>query len=346
MQRRYLREDRQLRNEEVELPLDYEDSFSGSSDSFDSETDETDATSTSSESSEHIPEVSVQDMVDLASEIVRGMTNEGDRTVRFRFPQGRSGMDLQTAREIIVQHEQNARAGRNTGSNVHHDLGEGHGIGENYYVHRVNENGEEDPSTLRVTFGDPHNHGQNATGGEGRGIRPFWLELADFITVTLFLIVLLRLIRNALSVTSFSTDILQDTFDFVDQVRREAVKVTSGNVSSAGENISTGPLVANATGTNITTNNVVVNSTMIAKNRSSLIMKFGTVIHQTFPHMGPSLQVFFTVATFYAYTVMSSGFLICSLVFSMFCLVLSIGKRWQGIRQFVVSVLRDGSQCI
>lgn len=257
-----LRHDRQLRTDQLELSDSYSEVLDEGLVSSDDDSLESDFNDT-------IPEVDVQDMIELASQIVGNDLNDPAR-VRLRVTAHPSQRDVEMARDIILEHEHGSR--------------------------------------FRLTTDD-----RRALGVGGRlDDRPFWMEIVDFVTVSVFFIALLRLVRHALSLTSFSTDILQDTIEYIDR-------------SSQGKTAAVQAPAAN---------------------NSSLLMKFGQVIDQEFPTMGRPWKMAMTLGTFYPYTIISSSLLIASFIFSIFCLTLSVGKRWHNIQQFVISVLKDGENCI
>ncbi|VEU19947.1 DEKNAAC100063 [Brettanomyces naardenensis] len=344
---RFLRDRRSLRSNDIysELPNDYNevlidqggvndnnlDALVGSDGTVYDDVSSTVSTDTEgsrqvANDGDTIPEVNVQDIIDLANQIVRSSSSsDDDATIRFRFPSTPNAMQTELAREIIIQHEIQTNGDDNDGSDGSNN--------SRYYVHRVRDPHDSHSVTVRFArTGEPISEGQFAAAGPGFGRanlngRPFWMELADFVTVTMFLVVIFRLIRNALSVTSFSTDILQDTFEFIDFVRDNETESAANSATKS----------RNGTNPN--------NSTSAAAS-SSLIMKFGNVVEKEFPGLGNSWKVILTIATFYPYTIVSSGLLIASFIFSIFCLALSIGKRWHSIQEFFVSIVKNGEDCV
>ncbi|KAH3669264.1 hypothetical protein OGAPHI_001385 [Ogataea philodendri] len=199
-----------------------------------------------SEVEEQIPEVDIQEMVDLANELLRNGHGQANMRVRAR--------NVELAREIILEHDR--RTGRAP------------------------------PQRLDD--------------------RPLWMKIVDSVTLTLFPIVLLRIVKNLLSVSSFSIDILQDTFDYIDFV--QGVDSSSGNVS--------------------------------------LLLKFGKIIAEEFPQLGSGFQIVLTLTVFYVYTILFSVFMVISLGFLIMCLLFSLGKRWQSLEKLVVGIVKDGQGCI
>jgi len=324
-----------LRSDDIysELPDDYSepviDELSGEEcDSNDAnlESENTDIESSASSAgsdsdSDTIPEVTVQDMVNLATQIMQNEqnTNSGLRngSVRFRFPQHFDHRDVDLAREIIVRHERNSDASRLASNDGQ------------YYIHPLQTSNTSRPSVL-VRFRDDQDTGNNMHVRFNRNSeQPFWMSVTDFLTVALMMLILLRIVRSTLSVTSFSSDILQDTFDYIDQMREETAGSTGSlqNTITASENLSRELLSGNS-----------MNST--------LIMRFGGIIDNAFPALRPPYKAVITVFLFYIYTMVSSGFLIASLIFSGFCFTLSVGKRWQDVKKFVAVLWQDGENCV
>lgn len=334
---RHLRGERVLRSDDAysELPNDYvepviEETSSTGFDPSDQESvsdvidNESDSNNNDSDS-DTIPEVTVEDLVNLATQIMRneqsGNSNVRNGSVRLTFPEHFDNSNVNVAREIIVQHERNSEAPRLASNDGQ------------YYIHPIQSSNNPQPSVL-VRFRDDQERDQNVQIPFARNVeQPFWMGVTDFITVALMMLILLRIVRNTLSVTSFSTDILQDTFDYIDGMREESMKQTLALENA----VATESARLEVSNSQVTSNDAV---------NSTLIMKFGGIVNQVFPSLKAPYKAMITVLVFYIYTMVSSGFLIASFIFSIFCFTLSVGKRWQDVKKLIAALWQDGEGCI
>ncbi|ODV83056.1 hypothetical protein CANARDRAFT_30284 [[Candida] arabinofermentans NRRL YB-2248] len=215
-----------------------------------------------------IPEVDVQEIIDMANEIIRNSDGSNRTSVRIR----RFGRDLDFP-----------------------------------------------------TINDPVNVQSMANRLTARRIiddRPLWMKIADSITFTLFPIILLRGIRNVMSLSSFSIDILQDSFEFIDYVHGSATQALSTTINNA------------------------TNQMDKSTSSSSLIMKFGTIILEEFPNLGENIKIVITLSIFYFYNILFSTYMIASFAFLTLCLVCSVGRRWHSIEKLVVELFKNGEGCL
>lgn len=139
-----------------------------------------------------------------------------------------------------------------------------------------------------------------------------WIKVIDVLGVTLFPMLILRILRNIFSFICFSDDILEDTDSFLTMVQ-------DGDYF---RKLAEGQLATN-----------------------SLISKFGKIIYQELlnyqTNPSPMVARYLTVFSFYLYTVLTSAFMMISFVFLLFCLTYTIGKRWSGIHTFWVLIAKD-----
>ncbi|KAG7899448.1 hypothetical protein KL935_003758 [Ogataea polymorpha] len=196
---------------------------------------------------EEIPQVDIDEMVDLANELMRnGNGTAAGIRVRPR--------NIQLARDIILEHERRAANGT---------------------PRRLDD-------------------------------RPLWMKVLDSVTITLFPIIFIRIVKNLLSVSSFSIDVVQDTFDYIEYVQ----------------------------------------GTEPARENSSLLMKFGQILMAEFPGLSNNVLIVLTLVVFYVYTILFSMFMVTSFAFLILCLTWSLGKRWQSIEKLVMGIIADGEGCI
>ncbi|KAG7887993.1 hypothetical protein KL936_004011 [Ogataea polymorpha] len=196
---------------------------------------------------EEIPQVDIDEMVDLANELMRnGSGTAAGIRVRPR--------NIQLARDIILEHERRAANGT---------------------PRRLDD-------------------------------RPLWMKVLDSVTITLFPIIFIRIVKNLLSVSSFSIDVVQDTFDYIEYVQ----------------------------------------GTEPVRENSSLLMKFGQILMAEFPGLSNNVLIVLTLVVFYVYTILFSMFMVTSFAFLILCLTWSLGKRWQSIEKLVMGIIADGEGCI
>lgn len=146
--------------------------------------------------------------------------------------------------------------------------------------------------------------------------RPFWLKLVDAATVTLFPMLLARLLRNLFSLTTFTNDIVADTENFI--------RVTYSH-KFKGEN-----------------DRNILSSEDLSK--SSLLLKFYDILLKELTIFRPESYVlkFLTLAVFYIYMVLSSAFVMMSFFFVLLCLTYMFTKRWSYLDKFILRAVRDG----
>ncbi|GME76755.1 unnamed protein product [Ambrosiozyma monospora] len=354
----------------IELPDDY-DSEAERIDlnDFDDEEDETTSSEeqgddeseyelefTSSDGDQfEIPQVDIQEMIALANELLRDNndsnnnnnahnndndTGEADRSVSIRFPVMRNQRNLELARAIIEEHERLNRVNNNGNGTAADTLVAGyHG---NLELHRQLAN------NLNRNNINNNNNNRRPREGNGNGDnRPFWMKLVDSITITLFPLVLMRIIRCVLSISSFSLDVMQDTFDFIDFMQ-EAIPNATQTVVETTEGAAAEVVSGIVTNGSIATNDTLANAAGTAAQTatSSLIMKFGMIIMEELPNLNNNIKIALTLTTFYLYTTGFGLFMITSFAFLILCLVFSLGKRWHSVERFVVSIIMDGEECI
>ncbi|GMG30543.1 unnamed protein product [Ambrosiozyma monospora] len=355
----------------VELPDDYNGSDEESIDlnNFDDEEGET-TTSEDEEDTEsdyeleftssdgdqfEIPQVDIQEMIALANELLRDNndnnnnnrrtgdndTREAGRSVSIRFPVMRNQRNLELARAIIEEHERLNRVNNN-----------GNGTATGTLVEDYRGNLELHRQLANNINGNNNNNNNNNNiraqeGNENGDNRPFWMKLVDSITITLFPLVIMRIIRCVLSISSFSLDVMQDTFDFIDFMQ-EAIPNATQTVVEITEEAAVGVVSGIVTNGSTATNDTFVNAAGTAAQTatSSLIMKFGMIIMDELPNLNNNIKIALTLTTFYLYTTGFGLFMITSFAFLILCLVFSLGKRWHSVERFVVSIIMDGEECI
>ncbi|CDK29488.1 unnamed protein product [Kuraishia capsulata CBS 1993] len=167
----------------------------------------------------------------------------------------------------------------------------------------------------------------------GADQRALWVRGVDAFINTLFHIVLLRILKNLFSMTSFSKDILKDTEEFISMI----VDKTPGFNFMSNLRFSSGAGgavdAASSVGESIATGN------------TTLIMRFGYILAKEFPSWEsyPNSMIAMTLLSFYCYTLVASLFLITSFVFSMLCMTYSIGRRWHTIQTFIVGLFKENA---
>ena len=142
--------------------------------------------------------------------------------------------------------------------------------------------------------------------------QPVWLELAGLATVTMFMFAVYRLVTNLVSISAFSENVVGDVVGFIEYIND---KTYYKHVSHPTEH-------------------------------TSLIYKFGLIIKREMPYLPDTIWLVLTVLAFSAYTVLTSGVVLTSMLFATMCLTMCVVLRWRHLGDFILRVVDNGERCL
>ena len=121
-----------------------------------------------------------------------------------------------------------------------------------------------------------------------------------------------RLITNLVSISAYSDNVFNDVLDFVEFINSETYYT---------------PYI-------------------LQSSKSTLIHKFALIIKHELPNLPDTLWLVLTVLSFSTYTVLTSGIVMTSILFSLMCLTMCIVVRWKNLVEFFIRIFDDGEQCV
>lgn len=298
-----------------------ESEFELESDDSQSDNNNEDESSVSLASSTTIPELNINEIIQLANQIINNNhipttssnTTENDPNIHIRFPLIRS---INEARDTILQHEQQRTdhiLNDNTSSHLN-------GINDDIIWNSIveDESGISISGTLRQhseTDGDESIPNMEDIHTPRQ---PVWLEIAGLITVTMFMFVVYRLVTVLVAMSAFSDNVLQDVIEFVDYVNEK-----SYYTEHAAE----------------ITNDLL--SSTVTPESDTLIKKFAIIIKREMPYLPDTIWLTITVTIFSGYTIFTSGVILTSLLFSVMCLSMCCVIRWRHLGDFIMRVIAE-----
>ena len=297
-----------------------------------------------------IPELDLNELIVLANQLVRNsppsVTNGGRvgsgrssvANVHIRFPLIRT---IHEARDVIMQYERlsGGRAGTGAGGEAGEGAGEGGDGAETTAGDRAGRDGEvvwdsivQDYSGISISGTRAYEAAAAAAAGadeagenvnvnvnldnnvnlENMHRQPVWLELAGLATVTMFMFAVYRLVTNLVSISAFSENVVGDVVGFVEYIND---KTYYKHVSHPTDH-------------------------------TSLIYKFGLIIKREMPYLPDTVWLVLTVVAFSAYTVLTSGVVLTSMLFATMCLTMCVVLRWRHLGDFILRVVDNGERCL
>lgn len=347
---------------EASTDFEFDISMPGTDDDDDDEEEQEGGDEEEGHSGSAIPELDLNELIILANQLVRNSpptvasvatgvaaTASGEAggsgstvaNVHIRFPLIRT---INEARDVIMHYER--LHGRSTGINGRVDDGrdaggdgdgdrDGGSIEEGAGDHGIVwDSIVQDYSGISISGTRAYDASTGGGGGGGAGgaagvnnvnvnlnsnvnvenmhRQPVWLELAGLATVTMFMFAVYRLVTNLVSISAFSENVVGDVVTFVEYVND---KTYYKHVSHPVEN-------------------------------TSLIYKFGLIIKQEMPYLPDTIWLVLTVLAFSAYTVLTSGVVLTSMLFATMCLTMCVVLRWRHLGDFILRVVDNGERCL